>query len=336
MMQRIKSHWKLLAVVATVFVVVVLVWRSRATQKPTYHIIHPTVQSLEKVLEVSGAVDASKSATLRFLAGGKLTYLGAQEGDRVKQWQTIASIDTSALQKSFQQDLNGYSSQRITFDQTIDNNKDIHGNSTVDRSLQQNQLNLNNSVLTVEQEEIALKNSSIYSPINGILVSSPAQTSGVILGPTDTFEIVDPNTMFFSAEVGESDIRLVHLGQYVSVTLDAYPDTPIDATVDYISFMSSLSDSNTVYKVRVGLPATADPLQYKLGMNGTARISVDHKDNALSVPVTVLTTRDNNNYVEVLDSNKKIVQRQVTTGLETDTDVEILSGLSPTDEVVQR
>ncbi|MCA9340846.1 MAG: hypothetical protein KDA17_08070, partial [Candidatus Saccharibacteria bacterium] len=53
----------------------------------------PTKRNLTKTLEVSGIVDAAERVNMRFAAGGKVVYLGAQEGDTVKKWQTLATID---------------------------------------------------------------------------------------------------------------------------------------------------------------------------------------------------------------------------------------------------
>lgn len=332
----VKTHWKILAGVLLILLLV-FVWRARAAKpKETYQVIHPVVQNLEKVLEVSGTINATQRASLKFLAGGKVTYIGAQEGDVVKKWQTIATIDKALLQKTLQQQLNNYSSSRVDFQQTIDTNKDIHGDQKVDRTLQKNELTLDNAVLTVEQQDIALKNASLYSPLNGILISSPAKTAGVILSGADSFEIVDPKTLYFEADVDEADIRLVHEGQQVSILLDAYPDEPIQATIHYISFTSSQSDNGTVFKVRADLMAPNDALKYKLGMNGTEKISVASRVNVLTVPVTTLIQRDDKTFVEVLKADKTIEQREVKTGLETENDIEIVSGLQESDEVVQR
>lgn len=309
--------------------------RSRKTTKPVVT-IHPQVKTLKKELEVSGVIDAKEKATLKFLAGGKVTYLGAQEGDRVKKWQTIASVDKRDLENNLRQYLNTYSSTRVDFDQTIDNDKDIHGNTAIDRALQKNQLTLENSVLNVELKDLAIKNASLYTPIDGILVTSPAKTAGVILSATDAFQIVNPTSIFFEVDVDEADIHSVYTGQRVRIVLDAYPSEPIDTTVDSIAFQSSETTNGTVFKVRMSVPSTNEELKYKLGMNGTAWLLLDEKQDVLSVPISSLIERDGKSYVEVRTAAKKIEQRQIQKGIENDDDAEIISGLSPTDEVVKK
>jgi len=82
----------------------------------------PKRSDINETLELSGKVQAEQSANLKFLAGGLVTYLGAKEGDTVKKWQTLASVDSRQLQKTMEQKLNLYAIQRGTFDQTVDDN----------------------------------------------------------------------------------------------------------------------------------------------------------------------------------------------------------------------
>src|SRR5690554_2544870 len=89
-------------------------------QQQTLTFTSPTRETLVKTLVVSGVVDAKEKASLRFLAGGKVTNLGAKEGDQVKKWQTIATIDARTLANTQQQSLNSYAQQRLTWDQETD------------------------------------------------------------------------------------------------------------------------------------------------------------------------------------------------------------------------
>jgi len=323
-------------IAAVVIVAAIFLFINGRKKSEPIETIHPSVQTLKKTLEVSGVVDARESVNLRFLAGGKLVYLGVKEGDAVKKWQTVATIDLQELKKKLDQELKTYESTRTDFDQTIYANKDIHGNATTDRTLQKNQISLESEVMSVELKNIALKNASVYSPFAGILVSSPTNTVGTILAATDIFQVVNPNTMYVEADVDEADIGLVYVGQQAEIVLDSYPDEPIATTVTSIAFQSAESTSGTVFKVKLDLPVSNDTLRYKLGMNGTAKILLEEKTNVLSVPLISLIERDGKTYVEVMGAAKNTQLKEVKKGLETDESVEIISGLTESDEVVKK
>lgn len=319
------------------FVVVLLVGfvvvRNSSKKQTAFETGNPVVSDLKKTLDVSGVIDAHNKASLRFLAGGKVTYVGAKEGDVVKKWQTIATVDTRSLQKSLEQGLNTFSSSLMDTEQTYDNSKDIHGNKATDRTIEKSNLALRNTALSVESYDIAIKNSSLASPISGILYDSPTNISGVILSPTDTFKIADPTSLFFVVDVDEADIGGVVVGQPVSISLDSYPDETIESKVESVSFQSVQGSNGTTYRVKIELPVDNTNLKYRMGMNGTARILLEEKSGVLSIPITALIQRGGKSYVQVINAGKP-EEKEIVTGIETNEDIEVISGLSASDEVV--
>ena len=97
---------------------------NRSNQAEEMVTVQPEVRTLTQVLQFSGVTDASERVSQRFAAGGKLTFVGAQEGDFVKKWQTLATIDARTAQKNLQKQLNAYESQRLTFENQGDGRKD--------------------------------------------------------------------------------------------------------------------------------------------------------------------------------------------------------------------
>ena len=95
-----------------------------SSQPEEIQTITPEYRDLTKTLDLSGTVDAKKRARLRFLTGGKVVYLGAEEGDWVQAWQTIASIDARDLQKRLERSLNQYMQQRWDWEQLLDDTGD--------------------------------------------------------------------------------------------------------------------------------------------------------------------------------------------------------------------
>ncbi len=332
--RHVKTHWKKYAILlAVVLLVGFVVVRGKTSKQVKLETGYPVVSDLKKTLDISGIIDAHNKASLRFLAGGKVTYVGAKEGDVVKKWQTIATVDTRSLQKSLEQGLNTFSSSLMDTEQTYDNTKDIHGNKSTDRVVEKSNLALRNTALTVESYDLAIKNSSLASPIEGILYSSPTNISGVILSPSDTFKIADPKSLFFVVDVDEADIGGVVVGQSVSITLDSYSNESIESKVESISFQSTQGSSGTTYQVRVELPVDNTNLKYKIGMNGTARILLEEKKQVLNIPITALIQRGGKSYVQVMKMGKP-EEREISTGIETNEDIEVISGLSTSDEVV--
>lgn len=291
--------------------------------------------SIRETLELSGKVTADSLATLRFPTGGLLTYLGAKEGDSVKKWQTIASIDTRQLQKTLEQKLNLYSIQRATFDQTVDDNDNSVPAGDLGRELTRllakNQYQLENTVKDVEYLDLSLKLSRLSSPISGILVSSPVQTSGVNVLPTDGWTVVDPTSLYFSADLDETDLKRVDIGQTVEITLDAYPDQKYESVISSIAYTPKETTTGTVYELKLALPESARP-NLRLGLNGTATIIITAKEDVLRLPSSALTFEGSKSTVLIKDG-EHYLPREVEIGIENDGFVEITKGVSLNDQI---
>lgn len=299
----------------------------------------PSRQNLTKTLEVSGIIDATERVNMRFAAGGKVVYLGAQEGDTVKKWQTIATIDGRDLQNRLEKDLNLYLKERYDWDQQLDDIKDRTIDTEERRSVDKNQLDLNNVVLDVEYRDISITNTVLSAPFAGILVSSPTSVTGIQLLATDAFEIVNPETLVFKALVDEADIAQITIGQSATLSLDAYDDLTLNSQVSQIGYKSTPSASGTAFIVEFPLfdpnSAIADVLsKYRLGMNGDVQIILDQRENVLTVPLIAIREENGKSYVDVKTGENTAEAREVEVGLETDDDVEILSGLHENDQIV--
>ncbi|NCN87691.1 MAG: efflux RND transporter periplasmic adaptor subunit [Candidatus Pacebacteria bacterium] len=323
----IKKNWKIFLVLF-IIIGIVIFWQVRKANNNSSALAFEPVKrtSLTKTLDISGIIDAKEKANMRFLAGGKLVYLGAQEGEWVKKWQTIASIDKALLQKQLNQNLNSYMKERWDFEDTQDqydyNKEDLSTRKTIDKE----QWDLENTVLTVEIKDIAIRDSSIYAPFAGVLVKSPTTVTGVQLLATDYFEIVNPQTLIFKAEVDESDIGLLSINQQAEVELDAYDNEIINTYLNYVAYSSSVNSTGTVFLVE--FPINSEDIdKYRIGMNGDVSIILDKKDDILVIPFEATISRDDKTYVNVQSENNKTEEREIVLGLETDDYAEVLSGL---------
>lgn len=303
--------------------------RIRSNQ-PEYSSFQVESRDIDEVIELSGKLDAATKANLRFAAGGLITYLGAREGDQVKKWQTLASVDTRQLAKVLEQKLNLYAIKRGEFDQVQDDYKIRRETGDVDaalrRILEKNQYQLDNAVKDVEYQDLSLKLSRIYSPINGILVHSPLVTAGSMVAATDTWIVVDPTSLEFVANLDETELNKVKVGQQVELTLDAYPEEIISSTVGSISYAPKETTTGTTYEVKVKIPQDKTSL-FRLGLNGTASIITRTVKNSNVLPSNAITYSNKGTTV-ILKEGGKYVPKSVVTGIDNNGYVEIVEGLS--------
>jgi len=296
---------------------------------------------LQVVLSSSGTVMAENKADLTFQTGGRLSWVGVKKGDRVRKWQGIASLDQRTVQKNLEKELNDYlktrwdfQGNRETYNVTTDNLDFYTLTPAVRRILEKSQFDLNNSVLDVELQSVVKEFSSIVSPFSGLVTSVSLPNPGInVTSGSVVATIIDPDSMYFEAQIDEVDISKIKPGAEVELTLDAYPEEVIDAKIVSIDFSPiSLSGGGTGYAVKISLPAQTDDFKFKLGLNGNADIVMAKLNEALILPPAAVVQKDGRWTVKIKRRNEYI-ERNVEIGWETEEKVEIRSGLEVGDQV---
>lgn len=286
-------------------------------------------KTLETQVTASGKIASENESTLRFLTSGKLVWISVKEGDYVARGQTVAALDSQELEKRLKRDLNTYFKTRLDFEDVKDSQKDEVITDTLKRIAQRSQADLDNSVIDVEIRDLAIQFSRLNSPINGYIVNKGDFFAGNFIFPTDTLaQVADFGKMQFVAEVDESEIGQVKVGQKVYITLDAFPDQPIEAQVNFIGPKTiTTSTGATAFEVKINLDP---PGNLRLGMNGEADIIVKEAPQSLAISLDALV---DDKYVW-LKTDDTFQKREIQKGLESELEVQITSGLNKDDQVV--
>ena len=325
-----------------VLLVVILVggWylkSARAAKKEKdFSLVRAERRTLEKEINVSGEVEAEEDVVLRFKTSGKLAWVGVKEGDWVKKWQAIASLDQRELKKRFQKEMNNYLTTRWDWEQTQADYKDYRDRllltDEMKRILDKAQFKLDNAVLDVEIADLAVKYAVLVSPIEGIVTQVETPVAGVNITPAQAeFEIINPQSVYFEAKVDETDIGFVKEGQKVKITLDAYPEQEFEGKVERVAFKSTTVSGGRAYLTKISLPENKD-LRFRVGLSGDGQIKVASKENALCIPRDALIYGDRP-YVWVVKEGRAQKQ-EVEVGLATDDWVEIKSGIDEKSQIV--
>ncbi|MDP4009422.1 MAG: efflux RND transporter periplasmic adaptor subunit [Candidatus Shapirobacteria bacterium] len=302
-------------------------------------IVFPQKKDMKDEITLTGSIDASKKTDLKFQTSGLLVWVGVKEGDKVRKWQAIASLNKNDLKKKLQADFNDYRSALSTFDDTQDDYKTQKDNLTLTddmkRILIRSQNTLNNSVINYELSDLAIKYATILSPIDGIVTHIDQPLSGTNITPaTATFTIVDPKSIYFTSSISQDDVTKIKLGQKTEINLDSFPDQNINSKITYIAFTPVSGQTSTVYNVYFELPLDNSTFNYRLGMDGDAKIILSESNNALTLPGNAVKEENGDKYVLVKTDDNQLTKKIVKTGIETDDDTEILEGLSENDQVV--
>ena len=294
--------------------------------------------NLSNYLTLAGKVDARIYANLQFQTSSLLSWVGVKEGDRVKKYQAIASLDKTSLKKQLDKQLNNYLTNRWNFEDTQDEYKQTKENylitTEIQRILDRTQFSLNNSVLDVEISDLALRYATLTSPIEGIVTHVDQPNAGVNIIPTSaTFTVIDPASIFFKSSVDESDVSLIKEGQATIIVLDSFSDDNLISNISSISFTPVLGETSTTYTVSFDLPVDNNNLQYRIGMNGDAKILLEEAKDTLYLPIETVSEKNRQKFVYIKNPKGKIEERAIKTGIENDDYIQIVEGLTEGESV---
>jgi len=172
------------------------------------------------------------------------------------------------------------------------------------------------------------ENAKVRSPQNGV-ITQKFVTVGSMLSPgAPVVHVVDIDNLVLTVQVSERDILKVHANMNVVIDSDMYPDATFSGKV---SAVSPKGDAALTFPVEIAIKSDSRKPLYA-GMSARAHINLGSK-TILAIPRAALVGAGENPQVyAVKDGVARLVS--IETGSEYDTDVEVISGLTATDQVV--
>ncbi len=194
------------------------------------------------------------------------------------------------------------------------------------------------TALGVAEEQIAILEEAkaveplvkVYAPQSGI-VSELNVREGMFVKPSQNLlNLVDLSSVWLMVDIFERQADWVQTGQRAEATLPFMPGKSWEGKVEYV--YPSLDASTRSLKVRLRFDNFEEDL--KPNMYADVTIYAKPKREALTIPREALIRTGNEKRVVVALGEGKFIPMPISTGMETDDRVEVLSGLAEGDEVV--
>jgi HlyD family secretion protein len=235
------------------------------------------------------------------------------------------------------------------------------------------QYNVESSIATLQELQTSLQRTTLYAPVNGVVSMLNVEEGESVVGTiqmagTELMRIANLGAMEVRVEVSENDIPRVAVGNRVEIEVDAYVDRKFSGTVYQVASSSTTaalaennltSDQVTNFEVRINIdPASyqdlvrpGNPYPFRPGMSASVEVFTRRVENALSLPIQAVTTREKEDQDQRRDREGEVIvddlievvfvvtgdsvsMAEVTTGLQDDTFIELKSGVSADQEVV--
>ena len=260
-----------------------------------------TKGNLNTTITSTGSLQALTTVDVGTQVSGKIDKILVDYNSNVKKGQLLAILDTTnlALQVSnaktgLQKAQAAYDIAKVQFerDQSLYEKKFMSELDyvTSKSNYQTAKANLTSAQTSLEQAKTNLGYAFIYSPINGKIINKnveEGQTVAANFSAPTLFTIAeDLSKMQILADVDESDIGQIKLGQTAKFTVQAYPEKTFTGKVVQIRLGSTVVSNVVNYVVVVN----ADNNEGLLlpGMTATIDFYVEQRNNVLMIPNAAL------------------------------------------------
>lgn len=179
---------------------------------------------------------------------------------------------------------------------------------------------------SLESQKIKLAQATIVAPDDGLITARSAQLGAVVSSSTELFRLIRQQRVEWQAELSARYLPRIKEG--LTATIVGPGDRRVKGTVRLVGPTVSTDTGRAL--AYVALPAEAHP---PIGLYVTGQIELE-TTAALTVPETALVLRDGIAYLFTVDASKRVSRVRVETGRRNGAEVEILSGLDPSAEIV--
>lgn len=326
-------------------------YKSGQTAKVTYTTATVTRGTLVVSTTVSGQISSANSASVTTQAGGVVSKVYVKNDQVVRTGTPLVQIDLDlATQQKYQSALSSYRSAQNAIN-TLQTNLFVTNqklmNDSVARNLAWNdptyieqsadwkaaENNYINQQNQISSAWLSLQQVSpiVYAPISGTVTGMSLQPGTVLTTAQKIASIKTGANPILTLNITEIDAPKIKIDNKTTVTLDSLNGQTYTGRIISIDTVGVVNSGVTSYPATIVFDTK--PSEVLPNMAATASIITNSKDDVLTVPSTAVKTQNGQTYVQVM-KNSTPQNVNVETGLTSDSETEIISGLSEGDVVI--
>ena len=324
-----------------------------AIQTMQARVVESRQQQIPLVVRSTGTVHARETAIVSAQVAGRIRQVLVREGDSVRAGQTLVVLDDAALRASDDQAQAAVKAAQN--EQTVAQSDAGLAASTLARY---QQLQAEKSVSPQEMDEVTRRSEAaaarfdaaraqteaahaqvsgaramlgytrLVAPFSGVVTARTADPGSMAMPGVPLLQVDQAGTLQLEATVDESAMGAIHRGMKAKVVLDGASSAEIAGTVGEI--VPAADPASHSFLVKIDLPSSS---QLRAGIYGTAEFANGTRQ-AILIPRSAVVFRGSLACVYVLDGQGIAQLRYLTLGEQQGNLVEVLSGISPGERLV--
>lgn len=349
-------HWKSVLIVTIIALGGVYGYRKSTYEPPQEYLTAPVIRSdLEQAVLASGTLQARYQVDVGAQASGQLRKLWVDAGSKVQQGQLLAEIDPQLVES----DLKSALAQRDVLQAQL-NSRQIslqlarkelqrqqglwQTEATAHKDLEAAEAQVHqgeadtealkaqirNAQINIDRNRTTLGYTRITAPISGEVVEIVTQQGQTVIASQQApviLRLADLREMTVKAQVSEADVMRLKPGMPVYFTVLGAPQQRYWGKLRTILPMPERINNAVFYRALFEVPNPDGKL--KVDMTAVVNLLLASAKQVLNIPLSALGAADakGRHAVKVLSAQHQVQTRWVTIGMQTNTRVQILSGL---------
>ena len=306
-------------------------------------VVSPEKSPASVELQLPGQTHAYYEAPIYAQTNGYLKMWYYDIGAKVKAGDILGKIDTPEVDQELSQaqatlamakaqltlaTANFHEAQDL-FQRKVTTQRDL---DTMHSTYLAQQSTVNGDADAVQRLQALENFKFLRAPFDGIVINRSTDIGDLIVsGSGKKLFIVDQeNPLRVYVHVPENFAEEVQVGTKADLSLDEFPGRLFSATV--VTTSSAVDPTNRTHLVELHVPNPSNELWP--GAYTEVHFHLNSVGNTLLIPANTLLFRKEGSAVGVVKSDGKVEIRKVQIGKDLGTQLEIVKGLSPTDQLI--
>lgn len=325
-----------------------------------YSTIKPVRTDIVKKTVATGSVKPRKEIDMKSQVSGVVSELYVEPGQQVKEGDRIAKIriipnmvslnNAEAQLKRAEINFNNakreYKRQKSLFEKELISEFD-YNQQKLNYELEQQNVEAAKINLQLVKEGAAKESGNaaniVLATSGGMVLDVPVKEGNFVI-ESNTFNdgttiatIADMSDLIFEGFVDESEVGKITEGMPLSLKVGAIDDQRFAARLEYISPKGEEKDGAIQFEIRAEIDSTQlQDTFLRAGYSANADIILDQRKNVITIQERDLLFAEGKTFIEVETANNTFEKRQIEVGLSDGMNIEVVNGLSETEEIKEQ
>ena len=300
--------------------------------EPEANVVTAKKEDIRKEITGLTRVTAVKEENIHFEEEGRIQEIYVDYDERVKKGEELARLDVKDLEFEYQLAEIDLEKQRLIKEKE----EKFLGETVSERDYEMTKMDYEREKIKYNQLKESLEQYTIYSPIDGKVVSISMQENNTVEEGSEVITIADTSELELMMNVSSTEVEDINPGlkaqirfsdEYFEAEVTEVNDSSTENTDPYV--VIELKDKSEIFQK---LDVSEDEI-LNYGDLLSSTIILEKREDTIIIPSAAVRETNDEPYVRLKkDNNRKDVEIQ--TGIETDNYIEVKEGIQKGDNII--